>query len=255
MQQFIIPQKALVAAEIQGSVLTAVITGEDFHYLAHVRRLGPGDNIQASTPDGSRFEMTISERGHDRLSVTLRAISDENIPAILPMTVAQAVVKPSAMDLIVRQATELGVTGILPVLTERSVPAKHAHPRLARWQRIERSASQQSGRTPLTTVASPRSLEEILQSAPSTTSKLVFQPPAPGKAEIDLPDILEPNEQVWLLLGPEGGFSPSELNLIEKAGFLRCALGATVLRSETSMVAAVMAVRFLWYHAASQPKT
>lgn len=255
MQQFLIPHDALVAAGPSEAVMhTAVLTGEDFHYLAHVRRLGPGDTIPASTPDGSRFAMTVRERGRDRLSVTLRPIGDGAAPPALPMTVAQAVVKPAAMDLIVRQATELGVRRIVPVLTERSLPASHAHPRLPRWQRIGRSASQQSGRGPLPAIEAPRSLADVLQATPGTAGKLVFQPPPRGDADIDLPDALDPAHPVWLLLGPEGGFAGPELDHIAGAGFRRCALGATVLRAETAVVAAVMAVRLLWHRAAPQPQ-
>jgi 16S rRNA (uracil1498-N3)-methyltransferase len=250
VQQFVIPHDALVAAGPSEAVMhTAVLTGEDFHYLAHVRRLGPGDTIPASTPDGSRFAMTVRERGRDRLSVTLRPIGDGAAPPALPMTVAQAVVKPAAMDLIVRQATELGVRRIVPVLTERSMPASHAHPRLPRWQRIGRSASQQSGRSPLPAIEAPRSLPEVLRAATSVAGKLVFQPPEPAEADVDLPDTLDPAEPVWLLLGPEGGFSAAELDRIADAGFRRCALGATVLRAETAVVAAITAVRVLWHRA------
>ena len=255
MQQYLIPECALVAAVPGDSAAyTAVLTGKDFHYLAHVRRLGPGDSIPASTADGSRFAMTVRERRRDRLSVALLPLADEdrNAPPLLALTLAQAVVKPAAMDIIVRQATELGVAGIVPVLTERSVPAAHAQPRQARWERIARSASQQSGRWPLPSIEAPRSLPEILQAVPDAAGKLVFQPPRHGDADVELPAALDPAEPVWLLLGPEGGFSAAELDRIESAGFRRCALGATVLRAETAAVAAIMAVRVI-RHVAPRP--
>lgn len=248
MRQFVIPEHALVAA-VPGDAAThtAVLTGKDFHYLAHVRRLGPGDSIPASTPDGSRFAMTVRERLRDRLSVTLRPLADEerDTPPIPGVTLAQAVVKPAAMDLIVRQATELGVAGIVPVVTSRSVPAAHVHPRVPRWQRIGRSASQQSGRWPLPAIEEPHGLPEMLQSVPAAAARLIFQPPAPGDVDVELPDALDPADPVWLLLGPEGGFSATERDRIAGAGFRRCSLGATVLRAETAVVAAIMAVRLL----------
>jgi len=257
VRQFVIPEGALVAAVPgDGATHTAVLTGKDFHYLAHVRRLGPGDSIPASTPDGSRFAMTVSERCRDRLSVTLRPLPDEGRAAPpVAVTLAQAVVKPAPMDLIVRQATELGVAAIVPVATGRSVPAAHAHSRLPRWQRIARSASQQSGRWPLPAIEAPRGLPEMLQAVPDAAAKLVFQPPAPGDADVELPDALDPAEPVWLLLGPEGGFSAAELDRIAGAGFRRCALGATVLRAETAVVSAIMAVRVLWHLAPQRAVT
>ncbi len=252
MRQFVIPDGALVGA-VPGdaAAYTAVLTGKDFHYLAHVRRLAPGDSIPASTADGSRFAMTVRERGRDRLSVALRPLADggREAPPLPALTLAQAVVKPAAMDLIVRQATELGVAGIVPVVTERSVPAGHAHPRQPRWERIARSASQQSGRWPLPAIEAPRRLPEMLQAVPAAAAKLVCHPPAPGDVDIALPETLDPAVPAWLLLGPEGGFSATELDRIDGAGFRRCALGATVLRAETAVAAAIMAVRVVWHRA------
>ena len=252
MQQYLVPACALVAA-LPGdtAAYTAVLTGKDFHYLAHVLRLGPGDSITAATADGSRFTMTVRERSRDRLSVALVPLADEdrNTPPLPALTLAPAVVKPAAMDLIVRQATELGVAGIVPVLTERSVPAAHAQPRRLRWERIARSASQQSGRWRLPAIEAPRSLPELLQAVPDAAGKLSFQPPLRSDADVELPTTLDPAEPVWLLLGPEGGFSAAELDRIDGAGFRRCALGATVLRADTAAVAAIMAVRVVGHRA------
>ena len=241
----------MAAVPGEAAAYTAVLTGKDFHYLAHVRRLGPGDSILASTADGCRFAMTVRERCRDRLSVALRPLADEgrDAPPLPALTLAQAVVKPAAMDLIVRQATELGVAGIVPVVTERSVPATHAHPRQPRWERIARSASQQSGRWPLPAIETPRRLPEMLQAVPAADARLVFHPPAPGDVDVALPETLDPAVPAWLLLGPEGGFSATELDRIDGAGFRRCALGATVLRAETAVVAAIMAVRLLRHRA------
>ena len=259
MRQFVIPGEAIAAGgRSAAAARSAVLTGADFHYLAHVRRLRPGDSIPASTADGARYAMTVRERSRDRLSVTLRPVLDGPAPdgpfsderrTAAPITVAQAVVKPAAMDLIVRQATELGAARIIPLLTGRSAPAAQALPRLPRWQRIGRSAAQQSGRRPLPAIEPPRGLAELLRDAalPEAAGKLVLQPPARGEAGFDLPDTLDPAAPVWLLIGPEGGFSAPELDRLAEAGFRRCTLGAATLRAETAAVAAIVAVRLLWH--------
>ena len=255
MQRFVVPHEALIAAgDGTHTTRTAVLTAEDFHYLAHVRRLAPGDSLPACTPDGARYVMTVQQRGRDRLQVALRPTAEEEPAPLLSLTVAQAVVKPLAMDLIIRQATELGVAAIVPVVTERSVPRGDAQPRLPRWLRIARSATEQSGRQRLPEIEAPRGLAELLAAAPGRAGKLVFHPPAATEAEMDLPATLDPGAQVWLLLGPEGGFSPPELERIVAAGFRRCALGATVLRAETAVVAAVTATRLLLHRGAAEPE-
>lgn len=262
MRQFVIPDEAIAAGgRSAAAARSAVLTGADFHYLAHVRRLRPGDSIAASTADGARYAMTVRERRRDRLSVTLRPVLDRPAPdgpgsdqrEAAAITVAQAVVKPAAMDLIVRQATELGAARIIPVLTGRSAPAGQARPRLPRWQRIGRSAAQQSGRRPLPAIEPPRGLAELLrdaalqEAAGVSAGKLVLHPPARGEAGFDLPDTLDPAAPVWLLIGPEGGFSAPELDRLAEAGFRRCTLGAATLRAETAAVAAIVAVRLLWH--------
>ena len=122
MQIFVIPLDALVASETlqHGSKRKVVLTGKDFHYLAHVRRLVPGDRMPACTPDGTRYLMTVTDLDRDRLKASLLPTKSKEWPPSLPLTIAVAVVKPTAMDLIIRQATELGVAAIVPIVTERS---------------------------------------------------------------------------------------------------------------------------------------
>lgn len=257
MQRFFVPHGALTASASDSpeSGRTAVLTGKDFHYLAHVRRLAPGDSLPACTPDGSLYVMTIQQRGTDRLQVILLPDSAHRQPAMAPpLIIAQAVVKPAPMDLIIRQATELGVAAIVPVVTERSVPRGHAQPRLPRWLRIARSATQQCGRERPPEIEIPCGLAELLTEAPGSAVKLVFHPPSDTETALDLPEVLEP-ATVWMLLGPEGGFSASELELTAAAGFRRCTLGSTVLRTETAVVAAITATRLLLHRSTIQHST
>lgn len=249
MQRFFVPPETLVATDRGASERerTAMLTGKEFHYLSRVRRLKLGDRLPACTIDGSRYLMTVTNIGRDHLQVSLLLTDERKSVPPLPLNFAQAVVKPLAMDLIIRQATELGVVSIVPVITERSAPSRYAQPRLPRWQRIARNATQQCGREQLPAIEEPRILANLLSAIPVSASKLLFHPPEVTATPIDLPPMLDPTTQIWVLVGPEGGFSNQELERIASAGFRRCALGTTVLRSETAAVAAITATRLLLY--------
>ena len=247
MQIFVIPLDALVASETlqHGSKRKVVLTGKDFHYLAHVRRLVPGDRIPACTLDGTRYLMTVTDLDRDRLKAALLPTKSKEWPPSLPLTIAVAVVKPTAMNLIIRQATELSVAAIVPIVTERSVSSRHAQPRTPRWQRIARSATQQSGRERPPEIRDPQHMTDLLETVPASAIKLLFHPPEATEVPIDLPPELDPSLEIWLLIGPEGGFSQQELNLISSAGFRRSTLGATVLRTETAVISAITAAQLL----------
>ena len=250
MQIFVIPLDALVTSKSlqHGSNHKVVLTGKDFHYLAHVRRLVPGDRIPACTPDGTRYLMTVTNLEHDRLKASILPTESLAWPPSFPLTIVMAVVKPTAMDLIIRQATELGVATIFPIVTERSIPSTHAQPRVARWQRIARSATQQSGRERPPEIKNPQSVKNLLEAVPVSAIKLLFHPPEVAEIPVNLPPALDPSLEVWLLIGPEGGFSQQELSLISSFGFRRCSLGSTVLRTDTAAVSAITTAQLvLWW--------
>ena len=173
------------------------------------------------------------------------------------------------MDRIVRQATELGVHAIVPVVAARSQgPSRDAEAlarRWARWQRIARQAAQQSGAAP-PTVEHPQPLAAYLEARSPADLELVFEPGAeplhrllarwvPAAAAAGLPDAVEPDAavqaavmpaaQVRCAVGPEGSFSPAELDLFAAHGFHLVGLDAPVLRVDTAVTAALAATRQL----------
>jgi 16S rRNA (uracil1498-N3)-methyltransferase len=141
------------------------------------------------------------------------------------------------MELIVQKTTELGVASIVPVTSTRAVVRASPHQR-QRWQSIANQASRQSGRADIPTVTDLMPLAEaVARAAGAASPRLMLwegeRAQSLGTALTDGP------RAVSLLVGPEGGFAPEEVELAAAAGFVPVGLGPRILRSETAAIVAV----------------
>jgi 16S rRNA (uracil1498-N3)-methyltransferase len=146
------------------------------------------------------------------------------------------------MDLIVRQAAEAGVGSIMPLVSERSLGISgDFRERVARWKRIAREALQQSGNTRMPDIGEPRSLADAAAGRDWDLGLFFHQERLDGGT---LHEVLwEGPARVALLIGPEGGLSDREVELLRGCGFRAVFLGGAVLRTETAAVYAIAAVK------------
>jgi 16S rRNA (uracil1498-N3)-methyltransferase len=162
-----------------------------------------------------------------------------------PITLVQSLLKHDHFELVVQKATELGVRRIVPLVAERCVVAvkpEGVSRRLERWRRIAIEASEQSGRASLPVIEPPRRLEEIEAELGSYRAILLWEGvEAPPLAALEL----EPETPVLLLVGPEGGWAPGEVEQLRAAGAELASLGPLILRSETAAIAGITAVQAL----------
>ena len=240
----------LVAEARSGAVLE--IEGPDYHYLVRVLRLGAGDVIPVADAAGHRTRATITAvaDGRVRLLVAGSEAAHGTAPggaAAAALTLVQALPRGALMDRIVRQATELGVSAIVPVVAERTQgrpdPAAQRR-RRERWQRIARQAAQQSG-SPPPAIEMPVPLPRHLEDAPAGGIGLLFEPGAApiGALAASRPDGAPP---IRCAVGPEGGYSPAEVALFRARGYHPVGLVAGLLRVDTAVVAALtVAAQFL----------
>ena len=215
----------------QGNRLS--LDGSNAHYLADVLRMRVGDGVTAFDGRGQEWRTRIQalNRRHGVLELI------EPVPALtespLELTLVQALVKSEAMDTIVQKATELGVTAIWPAITEWSVvrlDAERLDRKLAHWQRIARSACEQSGRHRPPEIRGAAKLADCLAALATVDTKIVLDPSAPPTR---LPARAE---HAAVVVGPEGGFGPSDEALLDAAGCRRLRLGARVLRADTAAI-------------------
>ena len=222
-----------------------VTLGSDvYHHLVVVLRRIRGDAVTLFNGRGGEYPATIDSV--DRRELTLRVGAPREISreSALPVTLAQAVSKGERMDFTIQKAVELGVTAIQPLLTDRAVVRLDAE-RWARkqehWQSIATAAAEQSGRTVAPKVAPVLDLRDWLTALPPEALRLVMSPTAVQKAVRRAA-----NQPVVLLVGPEGGLSESELQLVDLMGFTGLALGPRVLRTETAGMVALAVLQSQW---------
>lgn len=216
------------------------------HHAARVLRLREGDAVQIFDGAGNERHGVIDELGGKRVVVgNISAVAaDRESP--LKVLLAQALTSSEKMDWVIQKATELGVTEIQPIDTERSVAklsAERAAKRLEHWQQVAISACEQCGRNTLPLIHPPLDIMAWLQQMKSASStKLILLP----QGATSLHAQAKPQGSVTLLIGAEGGFTQAESDSAILCGFTPIRLGARVLRTETAAVAGLAALQTLW---------
>ena len=148
------------------------------------------------------------------------------------------------MDATLQKSTELGVSRIVPVASERSIvrlSSDRADRRVAHWRNVVIAACEQCGRNHVPEVAAIIDFDAFLGRAASDGLRLLLAP----DADRDLKQ-LEPPGKVTLLVGPEGGLAPEERQRAERRGFVPVRFGPRVLRTETAPLATIAAMQALW---------
>lgn len=217
-----------------------IIDGEDAHHIMHVLRMRIGESVTVCVPENGLVYQTVLEK-IDR-EVCLRIVSTSLIDTEPPYraVIYQALVRGEKMDTVIQKAVETGAAQIVPVLTERCMvrwDAKDGVRKLERWQRIAAEAAKQCGRGILPVVSQPMRLADVLIEAGSCALPLFCYE---GEAVQPLPQCMAQcsgvPEQIAVVIGPEGGFTPEEAAAAKNAGFQMCGLGKRILRTETAAI-------------------
>jgi 16S rRNA (uracil1498-N3)-methyltransferase len=212
---------------------TATLKGEQAVHLARVLRAQPGQIFDV-VADGflHRAEVTsVNER-----EVVFQLHEELEADSALPVHLLMAVFKFDHMEWGIEKATELGAARITPVIARRTEKhlAQAAAKRVERWRRIALEASKQSRRTDLPAIDEPVALKLALGNVTAVTRLLL----AETEQENSLRAALEGGcESVALGIGPEGGWTPEEMDLFSESGWKHVTLGARILRAETAAIA------------------
>lgn len=221
---------------------TVTLPSDSSHYLAQVLRAKSGDLLRPFNDKDGEFLATIVKADRKQTIITVGQLVLPASSPQFPIHLGLGLSRGDRMDFAIQKATELGVTSITPLFTEFSeVKFKQADRRdkkLAHWQKIAISASEQSGRISIPTVFPPGSVEEWASSVNSEL-QLVLDPEGDTGFQQ-----LNQGESCDLLIGPEGGFSDSELELAKTKGFTPVKMGQRVLRTETAPVAALAILQY-----------
>lgn len=215
------------------------------HHL-HVVRQQSGAELVLFDGSGGQVRARLVEIGKRRASAEILAHEAVDVELPFRVTLAQGLPEGSKMDWIVEKAVELGMTGVQPLAAQRSVvrlAGDRADKRLAHWQAVVVSASEQCGRNRLAEVAPIQDFSRWL-AQPGTGTRILLSP----RADASLAQWVRatPAQEVTLLVGPEGGFTEQEEAAALAAGALPLSMGPRVLRTETAGLAALAILAAGW---------
>ena len=218
-------------ADVQGSTL--VLRGEEARHLARVRRHREGEVVEVVDGEGGWYQVRIETLGREEVRGQILDRQQGRGESPVRLTLAAALVKGQRFDFLVEKATELGVAALVPMLTERGVVRPGSEHKPARWEHLARAALKQCGRSCLPLIAAPASLDEVVARGVAQGQGVLLAIPAGGG---DLRTCLSgPSAgSLTLLIGPEGGFSPGEVEQARGQGAAVFSWGQRVLRSETA---------------------
>ncbi|MAD47615.1 MAG: 16S rRNA (uracil(1498)-N(3))-methyltransferase [Oceanospirillaceae bacterium] len=212
-------------------------------HLLRVLRMNPGDALRLFNGDGREYAATLCEAGKKNASATVTSVLRQDAPPALSLHLGQVISKGDRMDFTIQKATELGISEITPLWSERCevrLKGERLEKKTDHWQKVAISACEQSGRNHLPLIHAPQTLSEWCRNTDADV-KCILHP----HNQKPLKDYPAPHS-LALLVGPEGGFSENEVQQVLSAGFHGLTLGPRILRTETAALAALSVFQYQW---------
>lgn len=242
--RFYVPDLDAAAARVP-------LPDDEAEHLVRVLRLGTGAEVEVFDGRGGLWRAEVIEAG--KRSAAVRAIETVTpAPEIaVPVILVVSVLKADKMDDVVRDAVMLGAAGVYPVISERSeisLSAVEKSQRVARWQRIAISSAKQCGRAVVPLVAPAQSLASYLNEPTSSVRLLCVEPVGPpftGGRVLPVQAVAKP-ESAHVIVGPEGGWSATELTAAFAVGAVPVSLGGRTLRADAAPLVAMTALLTTW---------
>lgn len=226
------------------------ITGSDVNHMVHVLRLKPGEEFAVSNgEDGREYRCSLLTHDGEEAVCELRFIKEADTELPARVYLFQALPKADKMELIIQKSVELGVHEIIPVAASRCVvklDAKKEASKRTRWNAISEAAAKQSKRRIIPKVSETLSFLQAVKRAAAMDIRLIPYELAEGMAKTkELIGAVRPGQDIAVFIGPEGGFTPQEIEQAQDSGITPVTLGKRILRTET---AGLTVLSWLLYH-------
>ena len=216
---------------------------EAAHHFIKVLRARVGEEVCLFNGEGGEYHGVLSRADKRHAYVTLTQFIEADKSSPLKVHLGQVLSKGDRFDYAIQKATELGVSDITPLLSERCevrLGEERLDKKMAHWQKIAISACEQCGLNRVPDIHPPQQLDTWTQNVQADL-RFVLAPSVTG-----LPNPSQKPQTVAVLIGAEGGLSEREISQSQQAGFAPWCLGQRVLRTETAPVAVLSVLHWLW---------
>jgi 16S rRNA (uracil1498-N3)-methyltransferase len=205
-----------------------------------------GSIVTLTDPEGNDFRGRVTLLSEEEASIFIFETFPLPTESSLEIVLLQALPEKERMELIIQKATELGVSAILPFQSERSISLKEREAKQKkahRWQHIAIKAVQQSRRAKVPYVGKCRPFQEVLEDCREDGLRILLC----EKEGENLKGILKQSltQKIYVMVGPEGGFTDREVKLAKEKGFIPVKLGQRILRTETAAISMVGILQYV----------
>lgn len=237
MQKFLISEESV-------DLKTIVITDQDAKHIYKVLRLKSGDKIPLTDGKGLDYEGMILSATSDTIQVRLTQSRPSTTESPLRLTVCCGMLKDKKMDMVIKHLTQLGIVEWIPFFCDRSIPtpdSKRLLNRTQRWETIIKESVKQCQRSCLVSIIGPKPFMEVLDLSDNFHQKIAFW----EKSSLPLTQLspTPSDNKAIILIGPEGGFTNTEISLAQEKGFKAYTLGPRILRAETAAICATTLIQ------------
>jgi len=224
---------------------------KEVRHMQKVLRLKPGDRVIGFDGKGHEFEITLVKEIDGTLRGKIEAVSSRETEPNISLHLVQGLAKAEKMDTIIQKAVEIGVYSIYPLVTQNTVvkiKEDKQENKLKRWQTIAREACKQCRRNYIPEVKPVQDINDFLKNRDKGGVAIMLYENeyaiSLGQAVKSHLDIIK-QKGVYLLIGPEGGFSSQEAEAARRQGVITAGLGPRILRTETAGLVAASIVLYI----------
>lgn len=234
---------------------TVYITGDDARHLQQVMRARPGERVIVADGSGQEAVVRLVALDKDRATAEVEQRSASAGEPHVRVLIAQALPKGDKLEIVIQKGTEVGATGFLPFVSERTIvqyDAKKEAKRLERWSKIAKEAAEQAHRGIVPQVGQVADWRAMLAEVKQADAAYIcYERPTGAGLRARLSELRRrlaispsPPPTIALIVGPEGGFSEREIREAEEAGCVSVTLGARILRTETAALVGLSCVLY-----------
>ena len=213
-------------------MLRGTISESDYTHITKVLRLGAGDRITVFDTESTEYQGILTDISSGAIALRVHSTRRLQTEPELELNLFQAILKGNRMDGVISQATQLGVSKIFPVISERTQVRSTS--KIDRWNKIALESTKQCGRATTPLVSEPVDFRNSFGVRKQSEMKIILYENQDELLADYMDSLTKPVDSINVYIGPEGGFSKEEVTLAKENGYITLGLGKRILRAETA---------------------